>query len=179
MRLFSPVSHVHSPLKRFSAVCSLKLMPYSKRGNDVGLSFFLAYHCIETPIVISSACCGASSSPKADCGSRPMEYIAPASMPSVASPVQSAKSGASKHSSSPVSTFIAMTEAMALSRLIRTLPLDFPVSSAVNDWLSTPFLGLLAVTFRSESEAEDALGIAPCGIAEGCKAGKSLVMGMC
>ena len=102
-----------------------------------------------------------------------------ASTPSVASPVQSAKSGASKHSSSPVSTFIAMTVAMALSRLMRTLPLDFPVPFAANNWLSTPFFALLAVTFRSESEAEDALGIAPCGIADGCKAGKSLVMGMC
>ena len=179
MRLFNPVSQVHSPLKRFSAVCSLKLMPYSKRGNDVGLSRFLAYHCIETPIVISSACCGARSSPKADCGSRPMEYIAPASTPSVASPVQSAKSGASKRSSSPVSTFIAITEAMALSRLISPVPLFFPVSPDASNGPSPSHFAPFAVAFAPSSEVDDPLARTPCGMAEGCKAGKSLVMGMC
>ena len=156
MRLFSPVSHVHSPFKRFSAVCSLKLIPYSKRGNVVALSFFLAYHCIETPIVISSACCGARSSPKSDFDSRPMLYIAPASTPSVASPVQSAKSGASKRSSSPVSTFFAITAAMVLSRLISLFPSGLLASLAANGCISPSHFALVSVTFGAKSEMEEA-----------------------
>ena len=72
------------------------------------------------------------SSPVSDFASRPMRKSAPASAPTQASPVQSAKSGASNVVRAPVTTSCPVTETMrspfffaATTRVLRKRPTFF------------------------------------------------------
>lgn len=86
-----PTSQYHWPRRTICTLRSSMGSPHSMSGNDVGASASRQYHCTEAPIVMPSASSGADGSPYFDRASRPMLHSAPASTPSVASPVQSAK----------------------------------------------------------------------------------------
>ena len=68
---------------------------------------------------------------------------------------------------------------MVLSRLISLFPSGLLASLAANACISPSHFALVSVTFGVKSKVEEAFGPDLGSIAEGCKAGKSFVIGMC